>query len=174
MPVLLFYHYCDVADPAALAVQQRHLCHSLGLTGRVRVASEGINATLGGDRAACAAYERELASDPRFGAVEFKRGEGGAGDFDGLLVKESTEIVTLGIPPTELSFRDGGARLSPAQFREGVMAVAAATRCSSTAATPTSRASAASTARWRRRRGSSATSRRGAESTGASCRGATC
>ena len=126
MPVLLFYHYCDVADPAALAVQQRHLCHSLGLTGRVRVASEGINATLGGDRAACAAYERELASDPRFGAVEFKRGEGGAGDFDGLLVKESTEIVTLGIPPAELSFRDGGARLSPAQFREGVMAVAAA------------------------------------------------
>ena len=57
----------------------------------------------------------------------FKRGEGGAGDFDGLLVKESTEIVTLGIPPAELSFRDGGARLSPAQFREGVMAVAAAT-----------------------------------------------
>jgi predicted sulfurtransferase len=57
---LLFYFYCEVADPSALAADQRALCLRLGLRGRVRVASEGINATLSGTTAACDEYARIL------------------------------------------------------------------------------------------------------------------
>ena len=66
MPVLLFYWYCDVPDPPLLVEQQRELCSRLGLTGRVRIASEGINATLGGSVEGCAEYERVLTADERF------------------------------------------------------------------------------------------------------------
>ena len=58
--VLLFYVYCDIPDPATLVEQQRKLCTSLGLTGRIRISVEGINATLGGTIAACAQYEASL------------------------------------------------------------------------------------------------------------------
>lgn len=58
--VLLFYVYCEIPDPTALVEQQRKLCTSLGLTGRIRISVEGINATLGGTIAACAQYEASL------------------------------------------------------------------------------------------------------------------
>ncbi len=121
MPVLLFYWYCDVADPPLLVEQQRALCVSLGLTGRVRIASEGINATLGGSDASCVEYERALTEDERFAGVDIKRSEGGSEDFEGLIVKQSKEIVTLGIAPDALSFKDGGTHLSPAEFRQQLL-----------------------------------------------------
>lgn len=121
MPVLLFYWYCDVADPPSLVEQQRVLCESLGLTGRVRIASEGINATLGGSDASCVDYERALTADERFVGVDIKRSEGGSEDFEGLIVKQSKEIVTLGIAPDALSFKDGGTHLSPAEFRQELL-----------------------------------------------------
>jgi predicted sulfurtransferase len=121
MPVLLFYWYCELADPALLVEQQRALCSRVGLTGRVRVATEGINATLGGSAAGCAEYEQALTADPRFAGVDIKRSEGGSADFEGLLVKEGKEIVTLGIAPEALSFKDGGAHLSPAEFRQELL-----------------------------------------------------
>ena len=36
-------------------------------------------------------------------------------------MKEGKEIVTLGIAPEALSFKDGGAHLSPAEFRQELL-----------------------------------------------------
>ncbi|MDQ6808058.1 MAG: hypothetical protein M3Z64_01320, partial [Verrucomicrobiota bacterium] len=47
-PVILFYKYVSIADPAALVAAQRDLCLALGLKGRILIASEGINGTLAG------------------------------------------------------------------------------------------------------------------------------
>jgi predicted sulfurtransferase len=48
--IVLFYKYCSIADPDAVIAFLEHLCgpKGLGLTGRVLVAHEGINGTLGG------------------------------------------------------------------------------------------------------------------------------
>jgi len=51
-PVILFYKYVEVADPAEFATGQRELCLELGLKGRVLIATEGINGTLAGPGAA--------------------------------------------------------------------------------------------------------------------------
>eukprot|EP01051_Picozoa_sp_SAG22_P021190 SAG22_NODE_4577_length_1227_cov_1.463652_2_plen_207_part_01 len=138
--VLLFYRYCKVPSPAGLVAAQTALCTQLGLTGRIRIASEGINGTVGGTVAACEAYEAAAAALPFLDGMQFKRsapasgsgsgsgcgsgsgGAGGASEFSSLLVKECQEIVTLGIPPAELSHAGAGRHLSPREFRAAVLA----------------------------------------------------
>lgn len=44
--VLLFYKYVHIDDPEEHAGWQRELCQRLGLMGKLRVATEGINGTL--------------------------------------------------------------------------------------------------------------------------------
>ncbi|MEC8720099.1 MAG: hypothetical protein VXX94_08705, partial [Verrucomicrobiota bacterium] len=46
--VLLYYHFTSIEDPKALASEQRYLCQKLALKGRILIATEGINGTLGG------------------------------------------------------------------------------------------------------------------------------
>ena len=94
-PVILFYKYVAVEDPHAFAVSQRELCVSLGLKGRILIASEGINGTLAGPKPAIDSYISSLQADPRFADVEFKFSAGDAETFPKLVVKIRKEIVTL-------------------------------------------------------------------------------
>jgi hypothetical protein len=45
--VLLYYHYVPIEDPQAICDWQISLCANLDLKGRIRVAREGLNGTLG-------------------------------------------------------------------------------------------------------------------------------
>jgi predicted sulfurtransferase len=115
--ILLFYKYVQVADPMALLHAQKELGTRLGLTGRVIVASEGINGTVGGSDEAVDAYLKEFLAHPDFADTEIKRSQCngipfGNGKFKVLL---RSEIVRLGIDPQELPFTQAAPRLSPAQ-----------------------------------------------------------
>jgi UPF0176 protein len=97
-PVILFYKYVAIADPSAFADEQRQLCASLGLKGRVLIASEGINGTLAGPADAVNRYVSEFHNDLRFADVQMKISTGDADTFPKLVVKVRPEIVTLGMP----------------------------------------------------------------------------
>ena len=45
--ILLFYKYVHLGMPGAIAKWQKKLCQDLGLTGRIIIATEGINGTVG-------------------------------------------------------------------------------------------------------------------------------
>ncbi|XP_049650590.1 thiosulfate sulfurtransferase/rhodanese-like domain-containing protein 2 isoform X2 [Accipiter gentilis] len=64
--VLLYYCYCEVKDPEKLCAWQKALCQHLHLTGKVRVASEGINGTVGGSKVATSLYIEVMLSQPLF------------------------------------------------------------------------------------------------------------
>jgi UPF0176 protein len=101
-PVILFYKYVEILDAGLFAGSQRALCESLGLKGRVLIASEGINGTLAGPASNVDRYVAVLKTDPRFSDVEIKFSRGDAGTFPKLVVKVRREIVTLNagaIPP---------------------------------------------------------------------------
>jgi UPF0176 protein len=119
-PVILFYKYVPINDPAAFVVQQRDLCTSLGLKGRVLIATEGINATLAGPRAAVDQYIAALRSDARFADIEFKTSAGDEQTFPKLVVKVRPEIVTLaaGAPLTP----ETGNQLSPEEWKRTIEA----------------------------------------------------
>ncbi len=96
-PVILFYKYVPIADPEAFAAEQRALCLSLGLKGRVLIASEGINGTLASRPERIDNYVRRLHDDSRFRDVAIKLSHGDADTFPKLVVKVRREIVTLGV-----------------------------------------------------------------------------
>src|SRR5271170_3639192 len=94
-PVILFYKYVLVENPAALVASQRSLCETLGLKGRILIATEGINGTLAGPREAIERYVGELKADPRFADIENKTTPGDENAFPRLMIKARAEIVTL-------------------------------------------------------------------------------
>lgn len=70
--VCLWYQYVHIEDPDAEAEAHKAVCVRLGLLGRVRVAGEGVNATVAGSPRAIAAYTDHWRADPRFAASDFK------------------------------------------------------------------------------------------------------
>ena len=101
--VILFYNYTHIEDPQAFVNEQRTLCTSLGLKGRILIAHEGMNATLEGLNANIDAYCTTLLADSRFKDTHIKRSAGTADGsaFRRLVVKVRKEVVTLGLPPEE-------------------------------------------------------------------------
>lgn len=92
--VLLYYLYCDIADPDQFMLDQKELCQRLGLKGRIIVAREGINGTVEGTVENTEEYCRVMHSDPRFAELWFKKSEGNGQAFPKLSVKIRPEIVS--------------------------------------------------------------------------------
>ena len=114
-PVILFYKYVALDEPAQFADAQRALCVSLGLKGRVLIAAEGINGTLAGPEEAVAKYVAALRGDARFADIEIKTSPGDSETFRKLVVKVRAEIVTLKAPKPLAPDRHN--HLSPAEWK---------------------------------------------------------
>lgn len=91
--ILLYYYYGDLPDAEELTQQQRDLCASLGLRGRLIISHEGINGTLEGETDATERYVEALLAEPRFAAIHMKRSPGTGDAFAKLSVKYRPEIV---------------------------------------------------------------------------------
>ncbi|KAG8455016.1 hypothetical protein GDO86_001290 [Hymenochirus boettgeri] len=124
LPVLLFYCYCDVKDPQWICNWQMVMGELLHLTGKVRIATEGINGTVGGSMLSTSLYIRTMLSHPIFKDVmypdDFKTSEGGAHCFPDLRVGVFQEIVPMGIAPHKVSYKETAPHLSPEKFHEKV------------------------------------------------------
>ncbi len=114
-PVILFYKYVPISDPALFADQQRALCVQLGIKGRYLIASEGVNGTLAGAQAAIDQFVDALRSDPRFSDIAIKVSDGDEATFGKLIVRVRPEIVTLaaGVPLTPETHN----QLTPAEWK---------------------------------------------------------
>lgn len=96
--VLLFYKYVTIHAPQELAMYVRTLASELELTGRVIVASEGINATLEGTHEHTEIFVERFLADVRFSDVLIKRSFGTGTTFPKLSVKVREEIVGTKFP----------------------------------------------------------------------------
>lgn len=116
-PVILFYQYVPIAEPAAYAEDQRALCRSLRLKGRVLIAREGINGTLAGLPAEIDRYVAAMRADSRFADLEFKWSEGSPQTFGKLIVKARREIVSLSLAQDVDVSGSSSSHLTPAQWK---------------------------------------------------------
>ncbi|GAA6221994.1 thiosulfate sulfurtransferase/rhodanese-like domain-containing protein 2 [Lates japonicus] len=125
--VILYYHYCQVEDPHVICAWQKALCEKLYLTGKVRVAIEGINGTVGGTNTATEIYIDAMRSHPLFkmDREDFKTSDGGADCFTDLRVGVYKEIVPMGVDPDVISYRLAGTHLEPEEFHKEVEALLA-------------------------------------------------
>jgi UPF0176 protein len=117
LQILLFYKYVALPDPAATAAAQRELCSRLGLTGRIILAGEGINGTLGGRTESVVQYREAMRSDRYFSDIEFKISESTSPPFPKLSIKVRPELVSLHASPDVPVDALGTTHLSPEQWQ---------------------------------------------------------
>ncbi len=116
--ILLYYKYVRIEDPESIMHWQKELCARLGMRGRILIAKEGINGTVGGTDEAAAEYIKKMKAHHLFADVVFKWSEGCAEDFPRAKIVVRETIVNLGIDPEELTVADGGVHLTPEQVHE--------------------------------------------------------
>ncbi|KAM9850339.1 thiosulfate sulfurtransferase/rhodanese-like domain-containing protein 2 [Aulostomus maculatus] len=123
--VLLYYQYCQLEDPHVICAWQKDLCERLCLTGKVRIATEGINGTVGGTNVATDIYIEAMCSHPLFKMDKeyFKTSDGGTECFTDLRVGVYKEIVPMGVDPSVISYRLAGIHLEPEEFHKEVEAL---------------------------------------------------
>ena len=100
---LLYYQYVDIEDVEAVCREQLELCRNLRLNGRIRVAREGINGTLGGGESAIHQYVSHMNDNHELSAVpiHWKISDLLPGKdpdvqkFKSLSVKSTKEVVSL-------------------------------------------------------------------------------
>ncbi|CAM4428438.1 rhodanese-related sulfurtransferase [Deinococcus marmoris] len=95
--VLALYQFRTLPDPAALRAELLELGQSSGLCGTLIVASEGINGTVAGSRAAIDGLTNFLQS-AGFDRLEAKESYSTEQPFKRFKVRLKSEIVTLGLP----------------------------------------------------------------------------
>lgn len=104
--VLLYYKYIEIKDPEKLKKDQKILCESLNLKGRIIVSLEGINGTVEGVKSDTEKYINAMHKINEFKDISFKKSEGRGSAFPKLSIRVRPEIVALGrldINPSEVS-----------------------------------------------------------------------
>jgi predicted sulfurtransferase len=114
--ILLYYKYVSIPNPIEIQNWQKELCARLGLTGRILLAHEGINGTVGGSDEAAQEYIKAMNEHPLFGGIDFKTAPGSAQAFPRMKISIKKEIVHLGIDPEQLTVKDTAEHLSPEQI----------------------------------------------------------
>src|ERR1700722_9768446 len=116
--VILFYTYVPIENPISEKAHQELLCSMLGLTGRMIIAHEGVNATLEGTTENVEWYIEEMKSDPRFADVHWKKSTGTGEAFPRLKVKVRPEIVSLHLEKDLDPNQIAGKRLKPQELKQ--------------------------------------------------------
>lgn len=120
--IILFYKYIDIIYPEQIRKWQEKIGKELNLKGRVIIAHEGINATLGGTDEAIEIYKQLMNEHPLLANIDFKESEGSADYFPRLRTVVKNEITHLGLDTKKITAKDGGTHLKPEQVHELITA----------------------------------------------------
>jgi len=116
--ILLYYKYVAIELPQKFAYDHLKLCQELGLKGRILVADEGINGTVGGPKSVTDEYMKIMKADPRFSDMQWKISEGSNESFKKMFVRYRKELVTLEIAEKIDPNQDGGKYLQPEELKK--------------------------------------------------------
>jgi UPF0176 protein len=114
--VLLYYKYVTIENPEEFTAQQKELCDSLGLKGRILIASEGINGTVSGTVEQTGHYMEAMKNDPRFEDMVYKIDEANEHAFPKMKVRHRPELVTLRLEDDVNPNETTGEYLDPKEF----------------------------------------------------------
>jgi UPF0176 protein len=96
--VATFYKFVSLPDYQELRQPLLDACKQRQIMGTILLATEGINSTIAGSRAAIDSFFAYLKSDPRLSDIEHKESISDISPFEKLKVRLKQEIVTLGVP----------------------------------------------------------------------------
>lgn len=119
--VLLYYKYTTVDDPEQFAKEHLAFCNSIGLKGRILVATEGINGTVSGTIEATKKYMAYMHADSRFNDMVFKIDPADKHAFKKMHVRPRPEIVSLSLENDVNPLKTTGKYLSPIEFKKALL-----------------------------------------------------
>ncbi len=105
--IVALYHFTRFPDPAILRRPLLDLCSAQGVKGSVLLATEGINGTIAGSRAAIDAVLAHIRALPGCRDLEWKESFAPAMPFGRMKVRLKREIVTMGIADVDPKARVG-------------------------------------------------------------------
>lgn len=111
--VIIFYKYIPIIYPKRILKWQQKICADLQLRGRILLAGEGINGTVGGSDAAVNCYVAIMQKHPLFKDIDFKESNGDADYFPRMEIKVKNEVVHLGLDPQAITAQESGRHISP-------------------------------------------------------------
>lgn len=115
--ILLYYCYSPIENPEEFREAHHQFCLSLNLSGRIIVASEGLNGTVSGSQEDCQVYMDTLKSDPRFAGIDFKMEMSDTPAFQKLHVRVKPEIVHSSLVHIK-PHQQTGIHLEPSEFKK--------------------------------------------------------
>jgi len=115
--ILLYYKYVTIDNPETVKIEQQVLCKRLKLTGRIIIATEGINGTVCGSPEETEAYIACMRQNSLFTDVDFKTStvNGAHEYFPKLQIVVRPEIVHTGLDKEKYAAQFGGKHLTPDQ-----------------------------------------------------------
>jgi predicted sulfurtransferase len=116
--IILFYKYIHIQYPVQILKWQKALCSKLGLKGRIIIAHEGINGTLGGLHENLMEYQNAMESHTLFDGIDFKITTNTQDHFPRIRIVVKNEIVNLGLDPSIAPAKEAGIHLEPTQAHE--------------------------------------------------------
>lgn len=120
--VISYYRFTPLADPEAVRLWQRELCHRHGVKGRIIVAPQGINATVGGEVSQVKRYVKATREHPALSEIDVTWTDGTGDDFPRLSVRTRPELVTFGAVDAVQVDADGvagtGTHLTPEEVHQ--------------------------------------------------------
>lgn len=115
--ILLYYKYVHIQNAEKFAYDHLKLCKKLGLKGRILIADEGINGTVGGHAQITEEYMQIMHTDSRFKDMPFKISTGSKNTFKKMFVRFRPELVTLNIDKKIDPNKDSGTYLQPEELK---------------------------------------------------------
>ncbi|TQV67759.1 rhodanese-related sulfurtransferase [Exilibacterium tricleocarpae] len=119
--VAALYKFVALPDYRALRQPLLDRCNALAVKGSLLLASEGINGTVAGSRAAIDALVAYLRSDPRLADIDHKESFDRTQPFHRMKVKLKKEIVTMGVQGIDPN-RAAGTYVAPADWNRLISA----------------------------------------------------
>lgn len=120
--VILYYKYVLIQEPKDLEAFHVEICTRLALTGRVLVASEGINGSVAGSSTNIAEYQAALEQwsqgedEAPFKGIQWKDSFSAIQPFPDLKVAVVKELISTGGKVARPNPGDGGVHLDPEDF----------------------------------------------------------
>ncbi len=116
--VATFYKFVPLSELAVLRAELLDRCLGWGLRGTILLASEGLNATVAGDRPSLDALLSWLQAHPEIGDFPHQESMADEVPFDRMKVKLKKEIVTLGRPEVNPAQQPVGTYVDPQDWNQ--------------------------------------------------------
>ncbi|PSN11743.1 hypothetical protein C7293_23105 [filamentous cyanobacterium CCT1] len=116
--IATFYKFVPLSEPASLRVELLERCLGWGLRGTILLASEGLNATVAGDRQGIDQLLAWLHQHAEIGPFTYQESTAEQAPFERMKVKLKREIVTLGRPEVNPGWQEVGTYIQPQDWNQ--------------------------------------------------------